>query len=118
MLRLFGICKFVCFVHKLLIFKEFFLLSCRYYFWDASQSPAFEICYLLTSMAMFFMIIGFLAVDLFFVGICLYIKALYDELIYMLKQVDEHRTSTDERELQISNCINFHTDILGYSFLY
>lgn len=65
---------------------------------------------------MFYMIIGFLAVDLFFVGICLYIKALYDELIYMLRQVDEHKASADERELQISNCINFHIDILGYSF--
>lgn len=67
-------------------------------------------------MAMFFMIIGFLAVDLFFVGICLYIKALYDELIYMLKQVDEHRASADERDLKISNCINFHIDILRYNF--
>lgn len=61
---------------------------------------------------MFIMIIGFLAVDLFFVGICLYIKALYDELIYMLKQVDEHQTSAGERKLQICSCINFHIDIL------
>lgn len=65
---------------------------------------------------MFIMIGGFVMADSCFVGICLYIVALYNELKYMMREVDANRIpGHTTRDIQLKKCVRFHGDILKYT---
>lgn len=64
---------------------------------------------------MFIMIGGFVMADACFVGICLYIVAMYEELKYMLNAADDDEAGANRRQIQLNKCVQFHGDILQWA---
>lgn len=90
-------------------------ISCRYYYFDSTKSPAFEICYVLTALSTISVLIILLTVDLLYFGISLYTVAMYDELDYMISLID--RRPIIWRRTLILQSIKFHVNLLGYESL-
>lgn len=88
---------------------------CRYYFFDSSKSPFFEICYIVTGGQAFPAVLAWTTVDFLFFGMTLYICAFYDELIHVTQAIglkDAGHLVPSWRFKQLRKCVQFHINIL------
>lgn len=86
-----------------------------YYFFDATKSPWFEVCYILNGISIVPIFIIFLCIDFLFVSVSWYIVAMYNELQSILKELKVTRfEKVNLRRNVLCQSLQFHTDILRY----
>lgn len=59
-------------------------------------------------------VIMYLAKNFLFFGVCLYMVALYEELMQQLRRIDDDDGDGDRRLHRILHCIRMHKRIIGY----
>lgn len=92
--------------------KELIEILFRYYFFDASESPLFELCYLINMAKLAYVVLAFLAVDIMFIEVCFYILAMYQELRAMLRQLKQVGGGYSRTRHQLLECIRLHAEIV------
>lgn len=72
-------------------------------------------------MSVIVIVIMYLAKNFLFFGVCLYIVALYDELMQQVRHIDDDtdakadvRPASDRRLNRIVKCIHMHKRIIGW----
>lgn len=122
----FVIATFVLYVASplVIIFKAYLTDSLRpelfvaplrdlYYFFDATTSPVFEICYAVNVAKIGIVTVVYLATTFMFVELMVYLLGLYWELNMMVGGLSTSSTS-EERLIKWRQCIRFHMEIIGY----
>lgn len=86
----------------------------RYYFVDTTRTPLFQIFYVVYCIPVLCIVAMYLAKNLLFVGMCMYIVALSDELKAQLRRIDGQNLSVARRLRQLKHCIRMHNRIIGW----
>lgn len=84
----------------------------RYYFWDATKSPAFEICYVVYATSIVVFVFGYIAVITLFGNICMCFVGLYDHLMATMRHIDT--CPAHRRRQHIVAAIKYHCDIIRH----
>lgn len=86
---------------------------CRYYFVDTTESPLFEIFYVLYSASVAAIVVMYLAKNFLFIGIGLYMVALHDELELHLRRIDDQLDGRRRLD-HMRHCIRMHARIIEW----
>lgn len=84
-----------------------------YYFFDATTSPLFEVCYAANAAKVALVCMVYVTVDFFFVEVSVYVLAMYAELKQMVGELHAMKQA-DRRSAELRRCIRFHIEIVGY----
>lgn len=87
------------------------------YFFNASQSPAREFCYIAQFLVSLVLSNVLVTVDILFCGLCLYIVAMYKDLQTTLRCIDQNANAINienvhERRQNVRDCIEFHLETI------
>lgn len=82
-----------------------------YYFFDATATPLFELCYAANAAKVGFVVMAYVTVDYFYVELCVYVLAMYAELRSMVGAVGG--AAVADRPARLRQCIRFHVEIVG-----
>jgi hypothetical protein len=94
------------------------------YFFDSSKSGIYQICYFNAFLSLALSVFVSIVVDLFFVGTCLYISAMYEALDENLMELNNYfidGTCKSQRDVDIfkfklRNLLEDHIKIIEYVY--
>lgn len=90
--------------------RSFIHISERYYFFDTTESPLYEIFYAAFSIGVFYVMVIYFAKGFLFITMCFYFVALYDDLKVMLLSIDRETCVTKRRKIA-NQCVHVHNQI-------